>query len=119
MITRDRARELAMAKIRATWSVPGDEPAIADADTSEEIFGWVFFYNSRRFLETGEFSCRLAGNGPVIVDTLSGEVTMLGTAGGIEAQIADYAKKKRANQTLQGTPAKAPPSSTESGGRRS
>ena len=108
-----------MAKIRANWSVPGDEPSIVDADTSEEIFGWVFFYNSRRFLETGEFSCRLAGNGPVIVDALSGEVTMLGTAGGIEDQIADYAKKKRANQSPEGTPGKVTFPAAESGARRS
>ena len=104
-----------MAKIRANWSVPGDEPAIADNHTREEVFGWVFFYNSKRFLETGEFLRRLAGNGPVIVDGLTGEVSMLGTAGGAQGQIADYVKKKWANQRPDGTSAKAPPSNPSQG----
>ncbi|MDA9549707.1 hypothetical protein ACM43_35675 [Bradyrhizobium sp. CCBAU 45321] len=30
--------------------------------------GWVFFYNTREFVETGKPSARLAGNGPIFVD---------------------------------------------------
>ncbi|MCK1735002.1 hypothetical protein IVA79_13745 [Bradyrhizobium sp. 138] len=30
--------------------------------------GWVFFYNTREFVETGNPSCRMAGNGPIFVD---------------------------------------------------
>ncbi len=104
MISREKARDLAMAKIRSQWSVRDDEPSIADEATREEKSAWIFFYNSKRFHQTKEFSFRLAGNGPVIVDRESGEVAMLGTAGGIEHQIAEYYRRKsEPNQTLQPT----------------
>ncbi len=73
-----------MAKILAGWSVRGDEPAVIDEATKEEDFGWVFFYNSKRYLETKKILFALAGNGPVFVGKDSGEVTMLGSAGGVE-----------------------------------
>ena len=95
MIDREKARELAMAKIRSRWSVRDDEPSIADDATKEEDFGWVFFYNSKRFHQTNEFRFRLAGNGPVIVDKRSGEVSMLGTAGGVEHQIAEFLRQRK------------------------
>mgnify|MGYP001952417046 CR=1 FL=1 len=35
---------------------------LAICEVKEHEFGWVFFYNSKRYLETGEFSAALAGN---------------------------------------------------------
>ena len=47
-----------------------DEPfVVVDSHTIEKSYGWVFFYNSRKFVETGLLQYRLAGNGPVIVNT--------------------------------------------------
>jgi hypothetical protein len=104
MISREKARELAMAMIRSRWSVRDDEPSIADDATREENAAWIFFYNSKRFHQTKELSFRLAGNGPVMVDKDSGEVAMLGSAGGVEHQIAEYyRKKKEPNQTPEPT----------------
>jgi len=40
--------------------------------------GWVFFYESRAFIRTGEVQHRLAGNGPIFVSA-AGAVTMLPT----------------------------------------
>jgi hypothetical protein len=40
--------------------------------------GWVFFYNSRKFIETGDFSFTLAGNGPIFIRK-DGEVHQLPT----------------------------------------
>lgn len=30
--------------------------------------GWVFFFNTREFVETGNLSSQLAGNGPLFID---------------------------------------------------
>jgi hypothetical protein len=95
MISREKARQLAMAKILAGWSVPGDEPEINDAATLEEDFGWVFIYNSKRYFETKNILFTLAGNGPVIVDKDSGEVTRLGSAGGVEHQLNSIGVKEQ------------------------
>lgn len=46
----------------------------------EESFGWVFFYDSKEFLETGDFSKAVAGNAPILIDKMTGELTVTGTA---------------------------------------
>ena len=68
----------------------GDELVIIDDATIERPFGWVFFYQSKRYLESGEFEFCLAGNAPLIVDRRTGEVHVTGTARPIETYIAAY-----------------------------
>lgn len=48
MIDRNRARELVLEKIRKHDCV------IVDEHTIERPFGWVFFYDGRRHVETGD-----------------------------------------------------------------
>jgi hypothetical protein len=45
---------------------------------------WVFFYNSAKFIETGDFSFALAGNAPFIVDKYECKIYETGTAYPIE-----------------------------------
>jgi len=89
MITREEALGIATAKIRSSWSIAEDEPLMSD-EVREEDFGWVFFYGSRRFAETGDFRYAIAGNGPVVVERESGAVLMLGTAFGVDYQLNEY-----------------------------
>jgi hypothetical protein len=119
MISRDRARELALAKISLQWSLANDEPVIADERTKEEGSIWVFFYNSKRFVQTKDAAFQLAGNGPVVVEKESGEVTMLGSVGGSASQIAQYFRKKtEPNQPLQRNASTRSVSNFESPARR-
>jgi len=46
----------------------------------EEPFGWVFFYQSKEYLEKGNLSSMLAGNAPFVVLCASGAIKTLGTA---------------------------------------
>jgi hypothetical protein len=41
---------------------------LLDEQTIEFDMGWIFFYNSVSFVETGDEVYRLAGNGPLFVD---------------------------------------------------
>jgi hypothetical protein len=66
------------------------DPAIVDEQTLETDFGWVFFWNSRQFRETGEFQYALAGNAPLIVDRRDGSVRETSTAEPIEEIIEKY-----------------------------
>jgi len=65
--------------------------------TIEHAFGWVFFYNSRKFLETGDLQFALGGNAPLLVNRESGEVVPLGTARPTEHYIAEYEKRETPN----------------------
>jgi len=53
-------------------------------------YGWVFFYNNREFIETGNPRKRYAGNAPIIVDRFDGELRVTGTGGPLEGYLAEY-----------------------------
>lgn len=55
MITKEEARNLAMKKILGNWDVEDSQPLILNEYRIEKDFGWVFFYNSQKYIETGEF----------------------------------------------------------------
>lgn len=56
--------------------------------------GWFFCYDSKEFVETGEFSARLAGNAPFLIDRDSGRLYTLGTAQPLEEYLSDYMREK-------------------------
>lgn len=64
-------------------------------ETLTEGFGWVFFYNSAKWLETGDIRYAIAGNAPFIVDANDGSVSEMGTAEPIEVYIDEYRENRR------------------------
>jgi hypothetical protein len=77
----------------------GEPLAVLDENTIEGKFGWVFFYNSVEFIESGRFSSRLTGNAPIIVDREDGSIHVTGTAFPIEHYIDEFVSGK--NQCVQ------------------
>ena len=67
MISFDRAKALAKERVAALAATNGDEFVLEDR-TVEVHEGWVFFYNSRAFIQTRNPIFGLAGNGPILVD---------------------------------------------------
>jgi hypothetical protein len=61
---------------------------IDDRMTRCESWCWVFFYNSRAYLEDGDENEVLAGNGPIVVEKATGRVHQLVTAYPIDDQLA-------------------------------
>ncbi|CAJ0816927.1 hypothetical protein LMG19087_02923 [Ralstonia wenshanensis] len=53
-------------------------------------YGWLFFYNSITYLQTGEIGAMLAGNAPFVVDVLDGSIHVLGTAHPVEVYLKEY-----------------------------
>lgn len=92
MLTKEQARELALKEILRHWDIEDDEPLIVDEETIEEDFGWVFFYQSKIFLETRIFSYALAGNAPIIVNRNDGSLEVTGAARDIEDYLEEYRK---------------------------
>ena len=68
------------------------ELAIIDSETIEKEYGWVFFYQTKDYLETGNIEDTLVGNAPFIVNKYTGEVAETGTAYPVEYYIAEYEK---------------------------
>jgi len=84
LLTKSEALELVSKKLRQ-MSPLDDALVVVDAGTIEKPYGWVFFYNSQKFIETGENSCRLAG--------------FFETANSIETSIGEYEAKLDENKT--------------------
>lgn len=61
---------------------------VIDHLTITKPYGWVFFYNSRRYVETGDIFESVAGNGPVVILADTGEAVVLGSARRPEEEIA-------------------------------
>jgi hypothetical protein len=57
----------------------------------EESFGWVFFYQSKKYMETEDFSEMLAGNAPFLIDKKTADLHVLGTAQPADYYIEEYA----------------------------
>ncbi len=60
----------------------------------EEDFGWIFFYQSKKHLETNDFSFMLAGNAPFLIDRATADLHLLGTAHPIDFYIKNYQGKR-------------------------
>lgn len=67
-----------------------EEMAIAPEATVEKDYGWIFFYNTKKYLESGVISYALAGNGPVIIEKSDGRITAFGTNKPVDVLINEY-----------------------------
>jgi len=89
MLTKTEALELVSKELQQRHS-PDNRTVVVDKDTIERAFGWVFFYNTKRFLETGKSRYRLLGNGPVIVNKHTANIEFFGSGKPVEEVISDY-----------------------------
>ena len=95
MVDAVEAQAIASAFVESldTWFAdPTDGPAVQWDATTEFNFGWVFFWNSRRFLETGDPRFALEGNTPFLVDRNDGTVRPIGTGYPLQQTISAYAE---------------------------
>ena len=91
----DRAQAQRIAEFEiASYAAESGSPELAlqDDQTIEKEFGWVFFYQSRKFLETGDFRDMALGNAPLIIDR-EGNVHETGTAHSIEHYLTEFENK--------------------------
>jgi hypothetical protein len=79
-MTKDGARERAVEQLRRLVPDFDAELAIVDEQTADFGWCWVFFWTSRRFLETGDLRDAVVGNAPVAVVKQTGHVHVTGTA---------------------------------------
>lgn len=61
----------------------------------EHEFGWVYFYDSSKHVQTANESDRLVGNAPLIVDRNDGRLYVTGTARPIEHYLDLYRRGVR------------------------
>ena len=92
MLERSEALEL-VSKRLVGMAPSGDQFVVVDDKTIEKSFGWIFFYNSMKFLETGSTMYRLAGNGPVFVNKSTGSIDFFGAIPPLPVILANYERR--------------------------
>jgi len=92
VLTKQEAENLVYARINAEdpYAEQNVELAIIDGETINKEYGWVFFYQTKDYLESGDIVDALVGNAPFIVNKYTGELIETGTANPVEEYIAVY-----------------------------
>ncbi len=95
MIEKSQAEKLVYERINEPDSNWPDKPEIVilDEATLTKEYGWVFFYQSAKYLSTNDIGDCLAGNAPYIVNKNTGELVSTGTAYPLEQYLEDYETK--------------------------
>jgi hypothetical protein len=98
-ITPARALEIAR---KAVDDLKASQPfVIIENKTQTKDFGWVFFYTSKKFLETHDRKDLIPGNGPLVVDRLDGTIHFLSSSLPPNRAIEEYEKNWRTNHHKQ------------------
>jgi|GEM_PF-2095430 len=63
---------------------------ILDDATKEVYCGWVFYYATKKYIETGDENYLLFGNAPILIDRRDHTLHVLGTAHRAEHYVQNY-----------------------------
>src|SRR5687768_2200550 len=92
-MTLERAREALLECLNRNVDTDDEECALLEQFTIEKPYGWVFIYNAKRYVETGDFAHALVGNGPVVVERTTLRITPLGTAFPVDETVARFERE--------------------------
>ncbi|HVU95794.1 MAG TPA: YrhB domain-containing protein [Puia sp.] len=93
MLSKENAIDIASNYVKEK-SVKYELVLLTDKTIEFEL-GWVFFYQSLKYIESGDYRDRLTGNAPIIVNKFNGSITVTGTAYPVQRYIDDYLKAQK------------------------
>jgi hypothetical protein len=103
MIDLEQAQQLALDRL-AEYERKGGPALTLVGDLTRELpYGWVFFYQSRSYVQTGDLREMLAGNAPLLV-TRAGELYETWTSHPLESYLREYERGGN-SQPVSGLPA--------------
>jgi hypothetical protein len=84
------AKKIVFDFINTRCASVDDEFIIIDDQVIATEFGWVFPYNSKKFLETKELIYAVLGNAPIIFDNRDDSIHITGTSHGMAFYIEQH-----------------------------
>ncbi len=90
MISRTEAERLVLEDLNR--NAPESE-RVAILRSIPKPYGWIILYDAAAFLEGGDESARLYGNGPCVV-LATGEIHQLGSAMSVDDEVAAFEKQR-------------------------
>ena len=105
MITYEQACQFALEHIKPSAeyikkTLPNDELVIEHSVEFHDC--WLFYINSKRYLETGNIFHRLLGGGPLIVGKENGDVYQGGSVGTVETWLNEFREYVRGKNSPSG-----------------
>jgi hypothetical protein len=100
MMTMNKAKSLALDCVARLTGRARDELLIIDELTQCRRCGWIFFYESRAYLETGVVSRAIRTAGPVVV-THQGETHPLSGGRPAQDELRDFELRVRRRDMLR------------------
>jgi hypothetical protein len=92
MIDKPEAISIAQHELQRRRRAGQVDLVLLEEETIDKPFGWVFFYDSKDFIRTGDLRLSLIGSSPFIVDRKDGSVHFTGTAHPIEYYVEAYGR---------------------------
>ena len=92
MLTVQEAHAICYSEINRPDPSWPEKPEIIIVNTDETKHSWVFNYQSRPYVENGDFSQSLVGNGPCVVLKTSGKFAFTATFPTISERVAETEK---------------------------
>jgi Immunity protein 35 len=74
MLNLESAKLKVLKYLNTKNKLDNDVLAIREDFIVEKEYGWIFSYDSKKFLETGEFRYRRIGNHPILIFKDNGEI---------------------------------------------
>ena len=101
MITVDKARQLATKKVDELGKEANVPLSILKDDIEDFEYGWMFFYQSKEYLDTGNPGKMVGGNAPIIVDKYNALVHITGTSRDENFYIEKYCQLRETPEKFQ------------------
>ncbi|MEL1245114.1 hypothetical protein AAEO56_12630 [Flavobacterium sp. DGU11] len=90
MLTENEMITIAEDYIKKIEKESGIDLIIGHEVTIKKSYGHIFFYTSKKLIETGDDKYAVAGNAPFLVENETGKVIEFGTAENEEYYIEEY-----------------------------
>jgi len=90
MISKSDARTIAETEIASYPQPANDRLILADRETIERDWGWVFYYTSERWLKYGDLSSAMGGNPPIFIVRQSGTILHPGSEHDLDHYIGQF-----------------------------
>ena len=94
MIDKETAISIVMEHILINLNVPGDKIVIMDEKTIEKNWGWIFFYQGKRWIETKDRRYKILGLYPIVIEKNDGSLHFLDVRGSLEECVREYEKRR-------------------------
>ena len=89
MLDLESAKKKVLAYLDSRYKIKNDALVIREDFIVSKDYGWIFSYESKRFLETGEFRYRRVSNYPLLIFKNSGKIYPVNTTDDLEKLVKE------------------------------